>query len=52
MEGKYRGMLYDAIYIPDAITLDTTDTFAGHTWVNMTSNNAGPVRGGVWVATS
>ena len=51
-EGKLRGQFYDMIYISDAFALDATDTFGGHTWLNMTNNNTAIPRGGVWIATS
>lgn len=53
-EGKIRGQFYDMIYIADTFTLDATDTFGGHTWVNMTAPtyDAQVPRGGVWIATS
>jgi hypothetical protein len=51
-EGKIRGQFYDMVYIGEAFALDTTDTFMGHTWVNMTNNQTGIPRGGVWIATS
>lgn len=51
-EAKIRGQFYDMIYISESVTMDTTDTFNGHTWYNITHN--GPVsnsypRGGMWV---
>ena len=52
MEGKIKGQFYDMVYIPEAFALDATDTFGGHTWVNMTNNQTGVPRGGVWLATS
>ena len=51
-EGKIRGQFYDMIYIADAFAIDATDTFNGHTWLNMTNNATGVPRGGMWVATS
>jgi hypothetical protein len=49
MEGKIKGQFYDLIYIPEAFALDTTDTFNGHTWQNLTNNNQSIPRGGMWV---
>ena len=51
-EGKIRGQFYDMLYIDDAYAIDSTDTFNGHTWLNMTSNQTGVPRGGMWLATS
>jgi len=56
-EGKLKGQFYDMVYIADAFMADSTDTFSGHTWWNLTSNQTGIAtgnrpRGGVWVATS
>ena len=50
MEGKIKGQFYDMIYIPEAFMLDAQDTFNGHTWQNITNNNQGSPRGGMWVA--
>jgi len=51
-EGKIKGQLFDIIWIGDAFAADATDTFNGHDWYNLTSNNTGNPRGGFWVATS
>ena len=52
-EGFIRGQFFDAVYVADAFALDSTDTFAGHTWL-CTNNNNNTVtpRGGIWLATS
>jgi hypothetical protein len=53
-EAKIRGQLYDMIYIAEAVAMDATDTFSGHSWFNITNNgtqgNSYP-RGGMWVRT-
>lgn len=53
-EAKIRGQFYDMIYIADAIAMDTSTTFSGHSWFNLTNNftqtSAAP-RGGMWVRT-
>ena len=51
-EGKLKGQLFDIVWIGDAFTADATDTFNGHDWYNLTSNNTGNPRGGFWVAVS
>src|SRR5665647_3916640 len=51
-EGKIKGQFFDIIWIGDAFVADATDTFNGHDWYNLTSNNTGNPRGGFWVATS
>jgi len=51
-EGKIKGQLFDILWIGDAFVADATDTFNGHDWYNLTSNNTGNPRGGFWVATS
>ena len=51
-EGKIKGQFYDMIYIGEAFAADATDTFNGHNWYNITGNNTGNPRGGMWVATS
>jgi len=51
-EGKLKGQLFDIVWIGDAFVADSTDTFNGHDWYNLTSNNIGNPRGGFWVATS
>ena len=51
-EGKIKGQLFDIVWIGDAFVADSTDTFNGHDWYNLTSNNIGNPRGGFWVATS
>jgi hypothetical protein len=54
-EGKIRGQALDMIYISDAIAMDTTMTYNGHTWYNLTNNgtqSASQPRGGIWVAVS
>jgi hypothetical protein len=53
-ESKIRGQLYDMIYIAEAVAMDSTDTFSGHTWFNLTNSNtqaSGIPRGGMWVRT-
>ena len=51
-EGKIKGQFFDMVYIADAFAGDSTDTFNSHTWYNITDNNTGIPRGGMWVATS
>lgn len=55
-EGKIKGQLYDIIFIAEAFAGDSTDTFNGHTWFNITQNQTGvqgqSPRGGIWMATS
>ena len=55
-EAKVIGQVYDAVYIADAVTINTTSTFASHTWVNLTDNQTGSAgqqpRGGIWMATN
>jgi|SRR5674476_90472 len=51
-EGKLKGQLFDILWIGDAFVADATDTFNGHDWYNLTSNNTGSPRGGFWVAIS
>ena len=48
-EGKIRGQFFDVVYIPEAFAIDSTTTFNGHTWQNLTNNQTGLPRGGVWV---
>lgn len=54
-EAKIRGQFFDLIYISEAVVIDATDTFSGHTWFNLTNNGthlAGQYpRGGMWVRT-
>lgn len=51
-EGKIAGIFYDIAYIGDTFAIDTTDTFNGHTWFNLSNGNTstGPLRGGMWWA--
>ena len=52
--GSVRGQFYDMVFISDVYMLDATDSFGGHTWLNMTNNppQSSIPRGGVWIATS
>ena len=52
VEGKIKGQFFDMVYIYDAYEIDIQDTFAGHTWLNLTLNNSDTLRGGVWIAIS
>jgi hypothetical protein len=56
-EGKLKGQFYDMVYVAEAFSVDTTDTFNGHNWRNLTSSNSGSAgggvpRGGIWMAIS
>lgn len=53
VEAKIRGVAFDLTYIAEAYAVDSTDTFNGHSWININNNNTAiPPRGGVWFATS
>lgn len=50
-EGKIIGNFYDVAYIADNFAIDSTDTFNGHTWFNLSNGaSSGFARGGMWVA--
>lgn len=55
-EAKIRGQFYDLVYIASNQSIDSTDSFSGHNWHNITSNtninNSAIPTGGFWVATS
>jgi hypothetical protein len=48
-EGTIKGQFFDMIFMTTSFPVDTTDTFNGHNWWNLTGSN---VSGGIWVATS
>lgn len=55
-EAMINGQIWDAVYIADSQPIDTTSTFDGHNWRNLTNSNTGSsgsyMRGGIWFATN
>jgi len=51
-EGKIVGQFYDLVCIYEAFSMEVTDTFNGHNWLNCTNNNTNFPKGGFWMATS
>lgn len=50
-EGKLAGIFYDIAHIADTFAIDSTDTFNGHTWFNLSNGaTSGSLRGGMWWA--
>lgn len=55
-EAMINGQVWDCVYIADSQPINTTATFDGHNWINLTNSNPGTngtyVRGGLWCATN
>jgi hypothetical protein len=48
-ESKFKGQFFDMVFAGGPFAADSTDTWSGHNWWNLTHN---ATEGGVWVATS